>query len=77
MTGKPSREHGALYELTISGPIGPVIRSALRPHATAPSRACTIVRTAAIRRDAVLDLVLLLDRCGLDVEGVFEAGAAG
>lgn len=70
-----TRERAALYELTVSGPIGPVLRSALRPYATAPSRACTILRTAVIPRDAVLDLVLLLDRRGLDVEVVFETGS--
>jgi len=76
MTGEPSRDRGTLYELTVSGPIGPMLRSALRPYATAPSQFCTILRTAVIPRDAVLDLVLLLDRCGLDVEGVFETGSA-
>lgn len=74
MTGNPKPERPAAYELTVSGPIGPVIRWALRPHSTAPSRACTILRTAAIRPDAVADLMLLLDQCGMDVEGVFDTG---
>ncbi|HEX6075714.1 MAG TPA: hypothetical protein VFZ32_10680 [Micromonosporaceae bacterium] len=75
MTGTPQHERPAMYELTVSGPIGPVIRSALRPHSAAPSRAYTILRIAAIRPDAVPDLMLLLDRRGLDVEGVFDTGS--
>ncbi len=75
MTGSPKPEHPARYELTVSGPIGQVIRSALKPHSASPSRPCTILRTAAIRRDAVPDLMVLLDLRGLDVEAVFDTGA--
>jgi len=77
VTRSPKPERPARYELTVSGPIGPVIRSALKPHSASPSRACTILRTAAIRPDAVPDLMVLLDRRGLDVEGVFDTGSLG
>lgn len=72
MTGTPHPERAAVYELTVSGPIGPVVRSALWPHSAAPSQSCTILLAETARSDAVPELMLLLDRCGLDVEGVFD-----
>lgn len=63
----------ATYELTISGPIGPVIRSALTPLTAAASRTCTILRTRPIPGDVLLSLLRHLDRQGLIVEGVFAS----
>jgi hypothetical protein len=74
MTEKLWPERPAVYELTISGRIGPLIRSALRPHSTAPSQTCTILRTGTVPGDAVPDLMRLLHRRGVEVEVIFETG---
>lgn len=63
-----------VYELTIKGGMGPVIRSALTPPAVSRSDVCTILRVGASGRD-LADLLLLIQEKGLTVEGVFAIEA--
>jgi hypothetical protein len=59
----------AIYELTVAGALGPVLRCALRPHKVAQMQVCTILRWTAADRD-VVDVMLLLESKGLTVEDV-------
>jgi hypothetical protein len=59
----------AIYELTVAGAIGPVLRYALRPHRVARMQVCTILRWAPEDRD-LADVMLLLESKGLTVEDV-------
>lgn len=73
-----SRPGSALvYELTIAGGIGPIVRNALRPQVAEPPRLFTILRTGALSDRDVVDLVLLLHSRGLDIECIFETTATG
>ncbi len=66
-----------VYELTIAGGIGPVVRNALRPQVAEPPRLFTILRTGALSGRDLVDLVLLLHSRGLDIEGIFETTSTG
>jgi hypothetical protein len=60
-----------VFELTIAGEVGPVLRQAMSPHRVVRSDLCTILRA---RSDAVGDLeglLLVLQQRGLTVEGMF------
>jgi hypothetical protein len=60
---------GGVFELTVEGALGPVMRSVLRASSVHESHACTTIRTAA---DCDLTgLVELLDSQGLVIEGVW------
>jgi hypothetical protein len=66
----------AIYELTVAGALGPVLRCALRPHKVARTQLCTILR---IRPSADRDLVDLMERLEsreLKVEDVSRIDAA-
>ena len=59
---------GGIFELTIQGTLGPVLRCAVRPGRLVDEpHTCTTLRAAA--PDAV-DLVQLLDSHGLSIESV-------
>ena len=49
MRGRDAEAAPAVYELTIKGGMGPVIRSALTPSGVSRSDICTILRVAAPR----------------------------
>ena len=74
MRGRDAEAAPAVYELTIKGGMGPVIRSALTPSGVSRSDICTIVRVGASGRD-LADLLLLIQEKGLTVEGVFAIEA--
>jgi hypothetical protein len=59
-----------LYELTVAGAIGPVLRFALKPHKIAPTQMCTILRTRASADRDLVDLMVMLESRGLEVEDV-------
>lgn len=73
-----STEHDAattaVYELTIAGAIGPVLRSVLAPCRATPAQDCTIIRTTTRTPTDLVDLVLRLHDRGLVVDDIFEAG---
>jgi len=61
----------AVFELTITGEVGPVLRQAMSPHRVVRSDICTILYA---RSDAVGDLeglLLALEQRGLTVEDMF------
>lgn len=60
----------ATYELTVAGAIGPVLRSALKPHQVARTQICTILRTGGSDDRDLVDLMLLLESRSLNVEDV-------
>jgi hypothetical protein len=60
----------AIYELTVAGAIGPVLRSALKPHQVARTKICTILRAGGSTDRDLLDLMLLLESRSLNVEDV-------
>jgi hypothetical protein len=62
-----------VYELTIAGAIGPVIRSVLAPCRATPAQDCTIIRTTTRTPTDLVDLVLRLHDRGLVVDDIFEA----
>lgn len=79
MSASGRRSAAGWYEVTVVGPVGPVLRRALEPCQTGPAQAETIVR-AHVRAD--VDLVELTRRLvahGSTVTGIttLEARAAG
>jgi hypothetical protein len=60
----------AMYELTVAGAIGPVLRSALKPHKVERTQICTILRAGASADRDLVDLMLMLESRGLKVEDV-------
>jgi hypothetical protein len=67
-----SAEHRpTTYELTVAGPLGPVVRAALAPHHALPSRAYTLMCTTTGKLDLV-DVLHRLQQRGLVVEDVVE-----
>jgi hypothetical protein len=62
-----------VYEVTVVGPIGPVLREALKPCRTGPAQLETIVRTRA-QKD-VVDLALWLQAHGATVAAIAVLGA--
>lgn len=64
----------ATYELTVVGALGPVLRKALAPYATASCEQHTILRTALGDDADLVDLVLMLASRGLDIADVVEVG---
>jgi hypothetical protein len=62
-----------VFELTVEGELGPVLRCALQPRA-AERRPCTIFRATADASSGVADLVAMLDAEGLTVESIRVAG---
>ena len=65
----------AVYELTIAGAIGPVLRSALAPCRATITQRSTRLRTSARSHRDVVDLVLRLQQQGLVVEEIVETVA--
>ena len=61
----------AVYELTIKGGLGPVLRSALTPGGVSRSEVCTILRASEASGRDLVDLLLLIQEKGLTVEDVF------
>ncbi len=62
-----------VFELTVEGELGPVLRCALQPDAV-ERRPCTTFRTTASAGLGVADLVGMLDAEGLTVENIRVAG---
>jgi hypothetical protein len=68
----PNHAHeSAVYELTILGSIGPVVRSAVTPHIVTRSGVCTILRARTSPEMSLVDLFRLIREKGLSIEGVF------
>jgi hypothetical protein len=73
---RPTPDHlPAVYELTIAGAIGPVLRSALAPCRATTTQTSTRLRTSARSHSDVVDLVLRLHEQGLVVEEIVETVA--
>lgn len=64
---------GVVFELTVEGELGPVLRRALQP-GVAARQPCTIFRATAGAGSGVADLVAMLDAEGLTVESIRVAG---
>jgi len=54
----------AIYEFTVAGSLGPVLRCALRPH-QGYAQTCTILRARTSADKDLVDLVMLLQAKGL------------
>lgn len=63
--GRPVR-----YELTVTGALGPVLRSALAPCDVTRVDVHTILRTAARDGTDLVDVVAALERTGLEIADV-------
>jgi hypothetical protein len=59
-----------VYELTVLGRLGPMLRHALQPHKECRIQSCTIVRTGGAAHGDVVELVRFLASKGLQVEEV-------
>lgn len=59
------------YELTVVGRLGPLLRHAMRPHTVSPTQTCTIVHAGVPDTMDLVDLVLVLEAKGLNVDGIF------
>jgi hypothetical protein len=61
---------GAVYQFTIVGTLGPVLRRALEPYVTASQQRQTVVRADAPERGDLVDLVRLLESRGLEIASI-------
>ena len=61
-----------MYELMVTGGLGPVIRSALAPHGVVRSEVCTTLRVGDASGRDLVDLLHLIHEQGLTVEDMFE-----
>ena len=59
-----------VYELVVVGAIGPALRHALEPFATAPPQVQTILRAEAPHGQDLVDLMVALESRGLDVADI-------
>ncbi|MER6940514.1 hypothetical protein ABTX24_02575 [Nocardioides sp. NPDC127514] len=62
-----------VFELTVEGELGPVLRCALQPDAV-EQQPCTVFRATAGAGLGMADLVGMLDAEGLKVESIRVAG---
>ncbi len=61
---------GAVFELTLSGELGPVLRAAVGPHVVQPPTRSTLIRVGATTERDVAELVNQLHHRGLSIESV-------
>jgi hypothetical protein len=73
MTGTPGRG-AATYELVVAGDLGPVLRHALAPYASAHCEHHTVLRTVVGEDSDLVDLVLMLASRGLEISDVLDLG---
>jgi hypothetical protein len=64
------RPRSSVYELTVVGALGPVLRCALGPEATAYLRPQTVMRADFPDGADLVDVVLLLEARGLEIAQV-------
>jgi hypothetical protein len=64
------RESGSVYEVTVLGALGPVLRRAIEPCTTAPVECQTIVRACVAGCADLVELVQLLESGGLQIAEV-------
>lgn len=65
-------EAGAVYQFTIVGTLGPVLRRALEPYVTASPQRQTIVRAESPEGRDLVDLVRLLESRGLEIASICQ-----
>lgn len=70
MTQQVADSLGDVYELTLAGGVGPVLRKALRPFGTPHAHVCTVVRAEPPPGVDLVDLMAELDAHGLQVEAI-------
>ncbi len=70
MNGDAHRSQPGWYEVTVVGPIGPVLRQALKPCRAEPVQAQTIVRARARPEVDLLDVAEQLHARGATVAGI-------
>lgn len=68
MTMRPAQP--AVYELTVTGGLGPVLRGALAPYVTASAAIHTVMRAGTTEDEDIVDLLLLLESRGIEVAGI-------
>jgi hypothetical protein len=59
----------AVFELSVEGTLGPVLRAALRPRTVVERGECTVLRTLSHEHDLV-ELVRIMVAAGLRIESV-------
>lgn len=63
---------GAVYQFTIVGTLGPVLRRALEPYVTASPQRQTIVRADSPDGGDLVDLVRLLESKGVEIASICQ-----
>jgi len=69
------QREAAVFELTVAGALGPVLRSAVGSHLAGGSHMYTVVRMGLPPGTDLVDLVLRLHACGLDVVDISAAAS--
>lgn len=71
MTYAPEAEE---YELVVVGTLGPVLRCALAPYASATPEVCAVVRASGDSSDNgardLVDVLILLEARGLEISSI-------
>lgn len=70
--GRLPRVEGVTYELTVVGDVGPAVRNALAPYASASSEHQTTLRTGVGEDRDLVDLVLMLASRGLEITDIVD-----
>jgi hypothetical protein len=74
VTSQEHRPTDAIFEVTIAGSLGPLLRFALSPCRATPTQEYTLLRVAQPPERDLVDLVDRLQHKGLVVEDAFETG---
>jgi len=69
---RPIRTQAVTYELTVAGDVGPAVRNALAPYASASSEHLTTLRTEVGEDSDLVDLVLMLASRGLEITDIVD-----
>ena len=69
-----ARRHGAVYQLTVVGELGPVLQANLRTTATAFSELLTVLRMRTQGDEDLLDVLQSLSAHGYEISVVSAQG---
>lgn len=69
---RPVRVETVTYELTVVGDLGPAVRRALAPYASACAEHQTTLRTGVGEDSDLVDLVLMLASRGLEITDIVD-----
>lgn len=74
MTGDQQESAAGVYELTVTGDLGDVLRWAVRPHGVTRAGTTTVLHAVVSHRRDLVDLLATLDAHDVTLQDVFLIG---